>query len=332
MLNDLTCSKRFRAGALTLAFGVVAGGAALVGAPAMANPTETPVATPVETDAPITGQAVAGQQLTTDKPVYTMDEFLAGAVNYAAVGFTPNTAIQMMLAVPDGTTLPVEDGSGADTADAEGNFSGALEPTGTGWPEGEYTLSLASGTPGEEISVTFYVGTPPVATPEPTPTETTAAPAGSLTNGVEGTFTQTLAATEGIQYVVTGFTPSTTLGVEVVFPDGSIVAPTTGTDLTTDGDGIAARELTYTGTWPVGSYTIVITDPTSGARVEIPFTVVADASTDTSADAGTDVAESVSAPQLAATGVEADFGPAGLALAALVAGAGAIAVSRRLAK
>ncbi|CAG7844679.1 hypothetical protein USB125703_00922 [Pseudoclavibacter triregionum] len=330
LTNSSAQSTRTRATALALAFGIVAGGAAIIGAPAYAA-TETPAptadasATPVETTTPVE----AG--VATDKPSYTMDEFMAGSVNYFATGFAPEVELEIAIVAPDGTTNPV------NVADpiipgADGSYSGSLTPTGT-WPEGNYVIVLATkdkSLPQQSATAGFTVGT--VA---PTPTETaTPTPErvqqGIITNGTDNVVDQAVAQAEGVQYLVTGFLPGAELVISGTEADGSEMVFDSNEAIVVDGEGNASGYIT--GDWPTGFYTITITDPATGEAVTISFEIAAASATPApSVDTVGGGQQAPTAPQLAETGAEA-FGPAGLALATLVAGAGVLVASRRLAK
>lgn len=335
-----TQPTRLRATALGLAFGIIAGGAALVGAPAYAA-TDAP-ATPAA-DATATAEAAAAAApaaaeaapvVDTEKDVYTMDEFMAGSVSYLASGFTPGVELEIAIVDPTGEVNAV-DLATPIIVTADGLYSGKLEPVGE-WAEGEYQIVLATKDktlPNQQsATVAFTVGAP---APTSTPTTPARTPQGAITNPIgDGRLTAYQAKNDGVQYLVTGFLPGAQLVVSGTDADGEPFVFDTNEVLTADGDGNAVGVLTGTD-WPVGFYTITVTDPATGDSVTMEFEIYQHPAGEGGPNEPVPTAQPVGAPtqapQLAETGAEA-FGPAGLALATLVAGAGVLVASRRLAK
>lgn len=336
-------SARTRVAALAVTAGLVAGGAAFAAAPAFAA-EPTPVATVVTPDG-------VNPVITFSQASIEAADVIADGLTFTISGMYPNTPLHVSVTDPSGAAIS---GYPMDvTTDASGSYSGAIALEAPLTP-GTYTLGAlttdATLPMGVGASQTFEVtGQPEVLPPlspessteAPTPTETaTPAPSpaagklgGTVTNSPDGRITATEAAEAGVSYLATGFsTPGAVLQVSITEPGGETYPVTDGVELVVDEAGMAMGTLDFlfdAADIPLGDYVITLTDPTTGETVDITFTIVgADGAATAAPVSGS---QGGSQPELANTGADA-FGPASLALATLVAGAGALVASRRLAK
>lgn len=330
MPTALAQSKSFRASALAVAFSVVAGGAALIGAPAFADTpaptTSAPTTSAPATTAPATtAPAQATPKLAISGSTFTQAAVTQNGVAFSLSGFAPGTTFTGMIEAPGTEPVPVQFGTDGIT-DANGAWTGTLKPKDLDWVAGDYTLSIASTDGTQQATGSFTVMASTAA----------AAPSVVIVKDEDAVFTQSQAAADGVSYESKGWKPGASLRYDLILPDQTVIPLSSGQTGTADADGTTNGTFTTTGTWVLGDYVIVIVDEQSNERATVGFTVVADdaaVATGTQAPATAAPVQPVSGgtgtSTLASTGVEADFGPAGLALGLLVAGAGAIVISRR---
>lgn len=242
---------------------------------------------------------------------YTVAEADANGVAWEAVGLTPAAEVTVSMVLPDGSVEVLDDVQ--YIVEPNGGVAGTVTITGGSWDTGKYVITAVEGQ--TELQVGFEV----VAEAK------TVEPGGALTNdeGEDGIYTVAQADEKGIAWGAWGLTPDSPAKVVLRLPDGTEEV-LDDTEYITDADGNVAGEVWLeNASWDEGDYVILVT--VDGKTVEIPFTV-------SNGEAKTDEGEQGGeAQRLAATGADA-FGPAGLALMTLIAGAGAVAASRRFAK
>lgn len=401
MISDTFSSTttRTRVTALTLAFGVVAGGVALAAAPSFANPDAA-----IEQSSPVT--------LTASADTITPKD----ALTVTGAGFTPGAMVYVQVTDPNGVPNFAYD-SEALTADDAGVVTATIDAPSTGWDEGTYGFGLfesdsmkaalpitvdaaatatptatptetatasptetavatpteaatatpsetATATPTEEATATPTAeATPEVAAPVETtspalPTEP-AVPAASATSGatqavptetapaeqpwahaLKEKLTAAEAQADGVSYELGNFAPGQELELVLTLPDGSAAHFDSSDAIIPDADGSYAGTISNSGEWQPGEYLVQVqTKPEQSAagnivaaaaateRQHATFTFVIEGAA--AADAGQAPASQQSEPNnLVGTGAE-PFGPAGLALVTLVAGAGVFALTRR---
>mgnify|MGYP006873249037 CR=1 FL=1 len=215
------------------------------------------------------------------------------------------------MVLPDGSVEVLDDVE--YIVEPNGGVAGTVTIRGGSWDTGKYVITAVEGQ--TELQVGFEVAAE----------AKTVEPGGVLTNdeGEDGIYTVAQADEKGIAWEAWGLTPDSPAKVVLRLPDGTEEV-LDGTEYITDADGNVAGEVWLeNASWDEGDYVILVT--VDGKTVEIPFTV-------SNGEAKTDEGEQGGeAQRLAATGADA-FGPAGLALMTLIAGAGTVAVSRRFAK
>lgn len=158
MISDTFSSTttRTRVTALTLAFGVVAGGVALAAAPSFANPDAA-----IEQSSPVT--------LTASAETITPQD----ALTVTGAGFTPGAMVYVQVTDPNDVPNFAYD-SEALTADDAGVVTATIDAPSTGWDEGTYEFGLFESD-SMKAALPITVDAAATATPTATPTETATA-------------------------------------------------------------------------------------------------------------------------------------------------------------
>lgn len=330
-----TSAFRARFAAAAVAFAVVSGGALATAAPAFATTT------PVETTPEETTTSVEPSDDTTTEPAATTEAPAtepSATVNanvilpnerlgYQLAGFTPGATVEVVINGPASGSIQAtigEDGTYAGEIsyveiDTDGNESDI------DFPVGSYTVDVYEAEGDLRAAFTFEVVT---AMPEPTATEE--APADPVASATQDTFLPS----DVVTYTGANFTPDATFTAQVDGPVSGTLEGTVGEDGTIGGeityneyDG-ETNELIQRIDFPVGEYTVTITD-TEGLTATFTFTIAGPvAETTVTPTPGTVVDSS---DQLATTGGEDVFGIAGLGLLVAGAGVATLALRRRLA-
>lgn len=300
MISDTFSSTttRTRVTALTLAFGVVAGGVALAAAPSFANPDAA-----LEQSSPVTVTASA-ETIAPSAPL-----------TVTGAGFTPGAMVYVQVTDPSGVPNFAYD-SEALTADASGNVEATIDAPSAGWSEGTYEFGLfesdsmkaalsitvdpkavttpsatptASTTPSESpLPAPTDTATPsatptesPSATPSATPTdipqptevtspaspiETTPPAPASSTAPIEQPWARALkekitaqeAQADGVSYELGGFTPGEELEIVLTLPDGSAAHFDSSDAVIPNAEGHYAGTITNSGEWQAGTYTVQV--------------------------------------------------------------------------
>ena len=360
-----TFTRPTRVTALTFAFGLVAAGAMLTSIPAFAA-TETPVieSTSAETAAPesdATGGApdtadtatqspstpdAAGTDsaapttsvestptMTLDVTTFTIDEVKNG-IPFTVTGFEPGTELSLSLGPQRSEAYPVP--GPAPITDENGSYTGvAMLPEGWVDLAPEHLVggfSLLARPAGADVTTMIAQADFVIV---PGEGQFTA----ELLNGSGGEVTQAQAEESGVMYEVGGFRPGASLEVSATDATGAAVEFDSNERLVADDHGFARGTLSAS-SWPLGSYSITVTDPETADAVTLEFAIVESPSVDdptptetataTETGAATPTDSTTTGNELATTGAEG-FGPSGLVLAIALVGAGATAaiVSRR---
>lgn len=297
-------------------------GAAIAGSALVFGAVFTPVAAFAVEETPVEGEqdgiqalAVTGQ---TSQPVYTTAESAAG-ISWSASGLTPNAAYEVALTLPNGSELdvPAEDGN-AQTADAEGLAGGLISwDDNSAFDVGVHSIRVTEvGNETNTVTFSFTVSdevqteepTPSESeteeptpseteTEEPTPSETeTEEPTPSETEAEETEQTLTLAqdtytvaeSVNGVEYIGTGFAPSTAFVLWVKLPGETAWTEVTYTpdgetdEQVSDGEGVVVGSLNFynldTGVaveFPEGTYGVRVTQEVDGEELsaDASFTV-----------------------------------------------------------
>ncbi|CAG7844681.1 hypothetical protein USB125703_00924 [Pseudoclavibacter triregionum] len=242
-------------------------------------------------------------------------------------------------------------------------------PTPTPTETAPATTAPAETTPAATTPVeTTPVETTPAATTpvettpvESTPAETTPAATAPVETPAAleawakpevATLTAAQAQAQGVGYSLGGFAPGRELELILTLPDGSAAHFDSFDPIVPDANGEYVGRITNSGTWLTGQYTVQVqTKSTTVAAIALAaapelqhasftFTVTDESGAVNPADqAGTGTGSHGTSgqdssttqqggTQLADTGADL-YGPAGIALATLAAGAGAVLVSRR---
>lgn len=279
---SLNTSSAFRArvSAAALAFAVVAGGSFAVAMPASAQTVETPPPAPTESSAP------------------------AATPDSSAPATTPESSAPA--AAPTDTTAPVSVTTPKTTLGIYEAARGGFTVTGTGFaPNTEVTVTIQPSANGlttttsvmaDASGVALYQA--PASALEPYEVGTilftmsqSAEPAPDRAGSVLVTFVDDSASTpqlefsqavylpsDVVEYLATGFAPGAQLDVEVTGPASALF------DATADENGAVSGELNYRtydedGTdlgpadWPLGVYTVTITDRATGAKAQDSFEI-----------------------------------------------------------
>lgn len=145
----------------------------------------------------------------------------------------------------------------------------------------------------------------------------------------------------GVVWTLEGLTKNATVKISIKKPDNSVEV--IADDYTANAEGRLTNAIVYSEEvtdikkpWIIGDYVIIAEDE-YGYKYEVPFSVVADdaaapapsQTTDSNVEQVSTGSNNNSSSGLASTGSEIDaFGPAGLALVGVIAGAGLIAARR----
>lgn len=333
-------TRPLRIPAFTIALGLVAAGGVLTGIPALAA-TETTVPA---TDTPSTsstapadtGEHAAAATMELGETMFTTESIKNG-IPFTVSGVEPGAELEVLVGRQNSEVY--ETPGDAPVADENGSYLGvAIVPEAwhdmrDGQLVGAYALQVRSeNADGSETiaQADFMI--------LPVEGEHTV----DLDVGTDLKVKQFTAENTGVLYSVAGFRPGVELDVALTGPDGASIEFDSNEALVTDDYGFAKGTITGA-QWPLGTYTLTVTDPETDEKGTLEFEIIAsDDATDATDDATGDATTApTTAPtstaggtqsdsDLASTGVE-DYGPAGLALATLLvgAGAGSLIVSRR---
>lgn len=314
-----TSKLRSRLSAVAVAFAVVAGGAFATAAPAFA---ETTTPTPPASTTP----AEYTPSVTAPVAVFTVSELAEGtSVSFQGEGFAPNVAAQVTVSFGDSDPAAV-------TPDAIIGEDGLLEYNAGVEPgditaAGPYTFTFTQ-TLEDGSTVTASATIEVIADEAPAPS--------AITDK------SVYQPSETVAYLLENFTPGAVVELSIDGPATGVLRADVGEDGTVAGEIVYNEYNADTGEvirqvdFPIGVYTVTVTEVGSDLTASFTFEVVdPNASDDDSDDSASDDnaagggSSADGSDQLATTGAEDVFGIAGLGLLAATAGLGMIALRRR---
>ncbi|MGO2110263.1 MAG: hypothetical protein ACTH31_01480 [Pseudoclavibacter sp.] len=279
--------------------------------------TSAPAATETETPETTTPAATTPEA---EAPALSAPAERMGAYQSAVDGFTltgsgfePGVPVTLMVGDTVISDALVPDAAGVVTYSYGGNAFGEA------WELGVTTWTMTQGGATATTSVEFYDDSDEYTYP--------------LSGG---TFQDTFAPSDTVDYYLLGFTPGATVTIAIEGPESGSFEVTIGDDGTFTGQIVFAEYDVDTGAelgrldFPVGTYVVTATDPATGDVVNFEFTVVGESGGEPAGGAQTgDSGQSNNGNSLAPTGSDDLFGVAGLGLLLADAGVTAISLGRR---
>lgn len=294
--------------------------------------TVDPAAVPTETATPTSEPTTSVEPTASEEPT-------ASATETAAPTEAPAESATEAPA-PTLTDAPTVEPTATPTETA----TPTAEPTDTATPTPEPTDTPAvSETPAAEAPAPAPGGAAGASeTPADAASTPTAAPSQEIYTTDE--------AAQGVEYSIAGFAPDAPLELVLTLPDGSVAHFDAMEAIVPDATGAYQGVITKNGEWSLGAYQVVLQTKADEASLvatatesaSFSFEVVAPGAADTGpgetgasqaqavpVSGGSGSSSSSSGSSLAGTGADL-FGPAGIALATIAAGAGIVLIGRRV--